>query len=270
LNKYIKRSVTWAVSIISFIFMFVPEDMFKVLKLFPNMSDNKNIIINRAIVFVAVAILSCIGNVIYQAARRSISIKGKNYSIQVKYGDIFKQKDCKTVIPFDECFTSTVGQATADINPNSICGQYLKANENINIQQLIDASGVKPKGKSKYAGKDRYESGRVLLNGTYLLLAFAKLDKVGKGVLTREEYVESLSVLWEEIDNHYGQQDVCIPILGSGTTRIGDNELTQQELLDIIINSYKLSVHKIRNPYKLRIICRRSDDFSINKIEAIQ
>lgn len=270
MSKYIKRSLAWAVSIISFIFMFVPEDMFKNYILFSNISVEANVIVVRAIVFLIVAVASLVFNAIYQAIRWRITVKGKNYAIEVKYGDIFKQKDCKVVIPFDECFTTTVGTAPADINPRSICGQYLQANTSINMPQMIANSGLKTKGKSRYAGQERYESGRIILNGQYLLLAFAKLDKIGKGIMTREEYVESLSVLWEEIDSYYGQQDVCIPILGSGTTRIGDNELTQQELLDIIINSYKLSVHKIRNPYKLRIICRRADDFSINKIEAIQ
>lgn len=262
--------MAWAVSVISFIFMFVPEDMFKQKILFSMLSDEKNVIINRAIIFVGVLLASLLLNALYYWIRRSVSIEGKNYSIKVSYGNIFKQKDCKIVIPFDECFTSTVGSATSDINSRSICGQYLIANSSLNIQQLLDASALKAKGKSKFDNRDRYESGRIILQDKFLLLAFAKLDKVGKGVLTREEYIDSLSILWEEIDNYYGQQDVCIPILGSGTTRIGDNELSQQELLDIIIDSYKLSVHKIKKPYKLRIVCRRTDGFSINAIEAIQ
>ena len=73
-------------------------------------------------------------------------------------------------------------------------------------------------------------------------------------------------MLWSEIDKHYGQQDVCIPILGSGITRMDDTTLMQQELLDIIIASYKLSASKIKKPNKLIIVCKRSDDFSLYKI----
>ena len=72
--------------------------------------------------------------------------------------------------------------------------------------------------------------------------------------------------MWEEIDKYYGQKDVCISILGSGTTRMNGELLTQQQLLDMIIVSYKLSSHKIKLPNKLIIVCRRNDDFSINKI----
>ena len=72
--------------------------------------------------------------------------------------------------------------------------------------------------------------------------------------------------MWKEIDKYYGQKDVCIPILGSGVTRINGISLTQQELLDLIIYSYKLSPYKIKVPYKLYIICKKKDNFSLNKI----
>lgn len=41
-----------------------------------------------------------------------------------------------------------------------------------------------------------------------------------------------------------------------------------QELLNIMIWSYKLSPHKIKAPYKLRVICKKSDGFSLNEIDA--
>ena len=62
------------------------------------------------------------------------------------------------------------------------------------------------------------------------------------------------------------QKDVCIPVLGGGLTSIGETTPTQQELVDLIIESYKLFMHKIKNPQKLRIICRRKDDISLSKI----
>lgn len=59
---------------------------------------------------------------------------------------------------------------------------------------------------------------------------------------------------------------MCISILGSGNTRMDSGLLNQQELLDIIISSYKLSSHKIKSPYKLHIVCKKNDDFSLNQI----
>jgi hypothetical protein len=62
---------------------------------------------------------------------------------------------------------------------------------------------------------------------------------------------------------------MSIPILGAGITRIDGStgaSIPQQELLDMIIWSYKLSSHKIKT--KLRIICKRSDDFSLDKVDS--
>lgn len=104
-------------------------------------------------------------------------------------------------------------------------------------------------------------------NGEYLLMAFAKLDSSGLGHLDRDEYLKCLLLMWKEIDKYYAQNNVCISILGSGITRTGSgSNLTQQELLDLIIYSYKLCNTKIKNPNKLIIVCRKCDDFSINNI----
>ena len=185
----------------------------------------------------------------------------------MQYGDLFKQKKCKRVIDFDECFTNSVGATPSEINADSICGQYLKANPIDNIHTLIDASGLRPsEKKSAFQAKECYPSGSILPKGDDLLMAFAKLDPDGLGRMTRDEYIDSLSLLWKEIDKFYGQKDVCIPVIGSGVTRIDDATLSQQELLDIVIASYRLSSKKIKIPNKLRIICKRRDDFSLNKV----
>lgn len=265
--KPLRKSIAWALSIISVVFTFVPESVFELCKLLKNSSIEANIILNRVIAFLTVAVLAIIMNCLYLGCRRSVRIKGKNYSIKISYGDIFEMHDCKKVIPFDECFSTTLGMAPAHIKPTSICGQYLTKHPIENMQALIDNAQLKPvKSKSKYNNQERYDSGRLVPNEDYLLMAFAKLDKDGLGRMTRNEYLDCLSMLWKEIDKYYGQTDVCIPILGSGITRMDDTSLTQQELLDVIIGSYKLSTHKIKSSAQLHIVCKRSEDFSLNKI----
>lgn len=265
--KLIKNSCAWALSIISMAFTFIPEAAFEKYKLLVNFSDETNVILNRVLCFVVVFVLTIIVKAICWWRRRKVCIKGKNYSIQIQYGDILKMKDCKKVIPFDECFTTCVGNAPADINPTSICGQYLKENPIQDMQSLIADAQLKPaRGRSKYQNKERYASGKLVPNGDYLLMSFAKLDENGLGRMSREEFLECLSVLWKEINKHYGQKNICIPILGSGVTRMDDMSLTQQELLDIIIGSYKLSTQKLKSPYKLYIVCKKRDDFSLNKL----
>lgn len=221
-------------------------------------------------------LFSCVdwnSTVIYDflKARRWITIKGQNYSIRVEYGNIQRKKNCKKIINFDECFTTKVGNATADINPESICGQYLKEHPDLDIQHLIEVAQIKPaRSKSKYQHKIRYDSGTIVPNGDDLLMAFAKLDERGKGrFFSRDEYLKCLDLLWKEIENYYSEKDVCVPILGAGTTSIGGGagaSISQQDLLDMMIWSYKLSSHKIKAPHKLRIICKKNSGFSINNI----
>lgn len=199
--------------------------------------------------------------------RKRITIKGDSYSIQVEYGNLFEISDCKKVVAFDECFTTKVGDNPSDVNSDSVCGQFLQSHPIENMQSLIDSVNLKPaKGKSKFQGKTKYESGKLVPFEDYLLLSFAKLNSGGSGELTRDEFLECLSILWREIEMYYGQKDVALPILGSGVTRMGDDSLNQQKLLDIIIASYKLSSHKIKKPYQLRIVCKESDDFSLNRV----
>ena len=265
--KFIKSVFTWALGIISVVFTFVPEALFGSCKIFPDASDEVNIMVNRVMFFLTVVVLAAIGYALYLLCRKSVSIKGKNYNIKISYGDIFDVSARKKVIPFDECFTTEVGQEPAQVKPSSICGQYLTRYPIADIRPLIEKAQLKPcKGRSKYNNQERYESGRLVPHGDYLLMAFAKLDKDGLGRMTRDEFLECLSILWQEIDKHYGQTDVCISILGSGATRMGDNTITQQELLDMIIGSYKLSVNKIKVPSTLHIVCKRRDGFSLNRI----
>lgn len=267
--KFLRKSGTWALSIITVIFTVVPESTFGKYKPFSFLSDDINIILVRVLSFLVVLFLSMGINVLYLYFRENICIKRNNYSIQIEYGDLLEVKNCKKVITFDECFTTKVGDSLSDVKPTSICGQYLKKNPIQDMQNLIDRAQLKPmRSKSKYQNKVRYESGMIVPNGEYLLMAFAKLDRDGLGkFFSYDEFLECLSLLWREIDKYYGQNDVCIPILGSGLTRIGDTSFTKQELLDIIIGSYKLSRHKIKLPHKLHIVCKKSDDFSLNKID---
>ena len=282
---FIQKSLAMAFGIITIIFTFVPEtffekydwitkDVLQQSKLFACLdAQDVNIIISRLVCFFLVWIGTALSHMFFLKTRRWITIKGQNYSIRVEYGNIQRKKNCKKVINFDECFTTKVGNATADINPESICGQYLKEHPDLNVQKLIEAAQIKPaRSKSKYQHKIRYDSGTIVPNGDDLLMAFAKLDERGKGrFFCRDEYLQCLDLLWKEIENYYSEKDVCVPILGAGTTSIDGGagaSISQQDLLDMMIWSYKLSSHKIKAPHKLHIICKKNSGFSINNIHA--
>ena len=275
--------VTLAFATVTGIFTFVPEAFFgkyewitketlEQSEWFARLdAQDVNIIISRLMCFLLVCVVTLLLYMAVLKVRRSITIKGQNYSIIVEYGDILETRECKRVINFDECFTTQVGDATPDINPGSICGQYLKLHSDLDVQQLIDSAQIRPaRSKSKYLDKTRYDSGTIVPNGDDLLMAFAKLDEKGKGrFFSRDEYLECLNLLWKELENNYSEKDVCVPVLGAGTTSIDGGagaSIPQQDLVDMMIWSYRLSSHKIKNPHKLRIVCKKNSGFSINNI----
>lgn len=281
---FIKKSSAPAFAIVTGIFTVVPESFFancrwitqeflNQCKCFSGLdATGINIIISRFVCFVLVGTAVSVIYALFLWSRRWTTLQGKNYAIRVEYGDILKKKNCKRVINFDECFTTKVGNGIADINPTSICGQYLLAHPDLDMQKLINAAQITPAlAKSRYQKKTRYESGTIVPNGDDLLMAFAKLDERGKGCFFfRDEYLRCLELLWKELENYYSEKDVCVPILGAGTTSFygGSGEsISQQDFLDMMIWSYKLSSHKIKAPHKLRIVCRKNSGFSINNID---
>lgn len=248
-------------------FSFIPDSFFSEMLSWTIVPEYWNDTINRLVFLVFVAILTGLGMLIWRWSRKKVKIRGYNYDIVVEYGNIFDVQDSRKVINFDECFTTELGDAPHQIKRSSVCGQFLENNPGIDIRSIISNSGIKPKrGRSKYNNQECYESGRLLLDGDYLLMAFAKLNKDGRAEMTREEYVESLRVLWEEIDKYYSQTDISIPILGSGITGFNGELLNKQQLVDIIIASYQVNPHKIKKPNSLRIICKKDKDFSLDNI----
>ena len=286
LRDLLKKSISLAFAIATGIFTFVPESFFEQFSFVESSIFSEgtwletnafilNIIIGRLTVLLLAFTFATVLCVLRNACRRKVLIKGNNYIIEVKYGNLLNQKKCKRVIGFDECYTTKVGEAPEDIKPSSICGQYLLGHPNLSMPELIGKVNLLPSdNKSRYKGKECYESGLLVPNGDDLLLAFAKLDEEGRGqFFTREEYLRCLDRLWKEIEKYYGQKDVCIPILGSGLTRIdgaSGASYSQQEMLDMIIGSYWLNSRKIKAPCKLRIVCKKVDGFSLNKIARLQ
>ncbi len=175
------------------------------------------------------------------------------------------------VIHFDECYTTSVGMATAQIKPNTVCGQFLNIKPNINIKKLIQQYNIKPqKHKSLYNHQDCYELGTLIPYEEYLLLAFAKLDEKGLGYFqSKDEYCKCLEKLWKEINKYYANHDVYVPVLGAGLTRINkgtEDALTKKEALNIMILSYKLSSYKLKDPYKLHIVCNYDNELFIDQL----
>ena len=265
--EFIKSIGTYSMSITTLIFTFVPESFFTYGFITVDWEQNTIILCNRVLILLVVIALVGFVQFLFFCFRKSVTIGNNRYTIVVEYADIFDKDDCKKVIPFDECYTTHVGDAPHEIKYSSICGQFLDKNRGIDICGVIRQVGLtKQRKHSAFQSMDCYESGKLLPYDDFLLMSFAKLDVHGLAHLTRAEYMRCLEVLWAEIDKYYAGKSVAIPILCSGLTRFGDEMLTQQQLLDIIIASYKMSPNKIKRPAELHIVCSKCENFSFNKI----
>ena len=259
---------TWAYAIISAIFTLIPETVFQCGFIPCDLSDAAIIIVNRIIVSVIVFMVANIAYVYYKKCRKSVEVTGKNFTISIEYDDLFNIENGKKVVNFDECFNTKVGQMPGDIKPTSVCGQYLTKYPIDDMSSLLEKVGVQSIGFSKYNKIPKYKLGTIVPRDNFLLMAFAELDKDGLSRMTYEHYLECLSTLWQQIDKYHGTDDVYLPILGSKITRL-DKELSQQDLLDVMISSYMLSPYKMQKSYTLHVVCLKKDDFTLNNIMGI-
>lgn len=193
--------------------------------------------------------------------------------VSVVTGDLFKQPGFK-VIAFNEYFDTQVDDKI--ISKNSLNGIYIEKYSNRSIEELnqiindhqfeegelID-SEVERAGKSK-----KYKLGTVCVVDDFLLAAFSKFDKQNKAVLTMPEYLEFLINFWDGVNRVYSQKSVSVPIFGSGITRIREHKnISDEELLKIMLWTFRISEMRFKHPAKLSIIIHKDKIDSINLLD---
>ena len=61
--------------------------------------------------------------------------------------------------------------------------------------------------------------------------------------------------MWRQLNAHYAQLTINIPLLGDGITRILDNtSITKQELLEIMLETLKISKMTFKEPSEINIV----------------
>jgi hypothetical protein len=204
---------------------------------------------------------------------RNLNLFIDGSKVSVLTGDIFKQPGFKA-IAFNEYFDTQVDDKI--ISKNSLNGIYIEKYSNRKIEELnqiindyqfeegelID-SEVKRSGKSK-----RYKLGTICVVDDYLLTAFSKFDSQNKAVLTMPEYLEFLISFWDGVNRVYSQKSVSVPIFGSGITRIKEHKnISDEELLKIMLWTFRISEMRFRYPAKLSIIIHKDKIDSINLLD---
>lgn len=107
----------------------------------------------------------------------------------------------------------------------------------------------------KIGKQQRYQLGQIQPYGDFFVLAFSHFDSENKACLYLNDYVNCLLTMWRQLNKYYSQNVVNIPLLGSGITRFLDNcEVSNQELLEIMLLTLKISKMSFKEPSKINIV----------------
>jgi hypothetical protein len=199
-----------------------------------------------------------------------VSLIINNSNLIIKTGDIFEQEGLK-VIAFNEYFDTLVDNKI--ISETSLNGIYIKTkvndineldnlitSDNFLNKKILDTNKTRTIGKKK-----KYSLGTIFQNNEYLLTAFTKFDDDNRAYLTMQDFINFLLNFWNEIDILYAGKSVSIPLLGTGITRFKENNnVSDQELLELLIWSFKISRIKFTYPSQVTIIVHESKKDKIN------
>ena len=73
---------------------------------------------------------------------------------------------------------------------------------------------------------------------------------------------------WDKVNRIYAQKSVSVPIFGSGITRIkGHKSIDEEDLLKIMLWTFRISEMRFKHPAKLTIIIHESKIDKINLLE---
>jgi len=259
LLKQYSVCLSWIIAVYSFIAIFVKIENIGVLTA---------IIVPLITAFFSYVLLLIKSNLMIT---RKIIIN--NSTIHLKFGDIFHETDWK-VIPFNEYFDTQVDEKI--IARSTLNGQFLK-NHITDILALDNAieSNLHLKERKQFENiarthgkKIQYKLGTIHIHEDYMLTALSRFDDDGKAFLNISDYFGFLMNFWLEVDKYYAGKSVTIPLIGSGITRFKDSTLiNEQELLEIILWTFKLSRLRFAYPSCINIIISPDKKNKINLYE---
>lgn len=199
---------------------------------------------------------------------RNIVINVNNSTMEIALGDIFEEEGFK-IIPFNEYFDTIVDDVI--VLSETLNGKYINRfyPQVSALDTIIDSDAHSKKyivGESeRIKGKKiKYKLGTIVKNGEYFIMALTHFDDDNRAFLDINDYTSCLMNMWNECDIHYGGNTVVLPLLGSGITRFhGYENISDQELLEIIIWTFKVSRIRFQYPAKVKIVLLKK---SLNKI----
>ena len=203
----------------------------------------------------------------------SLNISDKT-NVNIYFGDLFKSNKI-IVIPVNDYFDTIVDDKI--ISSNTLHGKFIQkyfSHNEKHLKLLIDKSlsKIQPieinKNRTK-GNRKRYELGTVAIveaaEKIFYLVAFTKFNQNNRATITKSQYLEVITILFEFIEQNSQGFKVNIPLIGAGHSGV---ELSKQKLLDLLLFSIILS-DKLTLINGLDIILHESikDEIDLNKLE---
>ena len=199
----------------------------------------------------------------------NINIHGSN--VNIKCGDLFSETGLKT-IPFNEFFDTTVDDKI--ISHKSLNGFFINQLFKDNIYELdkfivdnSDASDIIDRNYPRQRGGKtvKFKLSTIFVYNDYIITAFSKFDEYNRATLSMPEYIEFLINFWDRVNRIYAQKSVSVPVFGSGITRIKEHKnIGDEDLLEIMLWTFKLSEMKFKYPARLTIVIHKDKISQIN------
>jgi len=224
------------------------------------------------LVLVVISILYILFKLFKSIWLKKIKLNIDGSEIEIKRGDIFSfPRNTYKVIAFNEFFDTEVDDKI--ISRSSLNGQYLnrfysdvsELDDKIAQDERMNLKIVNKNVKRALGGKTtRYSLGTVFKDIDFFLVAFSKFNDKNEAILKLSEYANSLINFWNEVNSLYAQQEVVVPLLGSGITRHKDFNATYHQLLEVMLWTFKISKVKFKEPSKVTILLQEPHYKRIN------
>lgn len=208
---------------------------------------------------------------------RKVSLNfGGNKTLEIFFGDIFKEESTLKVIAANEYFDTIVDNkiiAKGTLHGKVI--EYLERNgislvdlDNKISNQLSQIQGIC--NSSRLEGKQmKYPIGTTIeIQNNFIFSAFSRFDSNHRVIpMTGAEYNDFLIKLWENLDTIKNDRNLDIPFIGTGNANIANGAITYVDILHIMILTFKLSKISFSQNTKARLILHSSMKENISLLD---
>lgn len=207
----------------------------------------------------------------YYRAKKGISIKIRGINVNIRQGDIFKEKGWK-VIAFNEFFDTTVDDIV--IARNTLNGIFIEHHVK-NLEDLKNAiictpNNPKLKRRTTSDGRLIHPLGQIITYKDFMLLAFTHFEN-NEAHLSQKDYENCLRVMWTEICRTYANKPIFIPLLGSGITRFdGTPHKSKSDLLKCMLCTLRTSGSNINQPITILLTEEAIQEINIYEMKGVK